>query len=51
MNLAKALGSVGGMTLASRILALVRDTLQATYVGANFASDAFFVAFRLPNMF
>jgi putative peptidoglycan lipid II flippase len=39
------------MTLLSRVLALVRDTLQATYVGANFASDAFFVAFRLPNMF
>ncbi|HEY1606267.1 MAG TPA: murein biosynthesis integral membrane protein MurJ [Allosphingosinicella sp.] len=51
MNLTRALGSVGGMTLASRILALVRDTLQATYVGANFASDAFLIAFRLPNMF
>jgi putative peptidoglycan lipid II flippase len=51
VNLTKALGSVGGMTLASRVLALVRDTLQATYVGASFASDAFFVAFRLPNMF
>ena len=51
MNLAKSLGSVGGLTLASRLLALVRDTLQATFVGASFASDAFFVAFRLPNMF
>ena len=51
MNLVKALGSVGGLTLASRVLALVRDTLQASYVGAGFASDAFFVAFRLPNMF
>lgn len=51
MNLAKALGSVGGLTLVSRVLALVRDTLQASYVGAGFASDAFFVAFRLPNMF
>ncbi|MEH3158638.1 MAG: murein biosynthesis integral membrane protein MurJ [Sphingomonas taxi] len=51
MNLTRALGSVGGLTLASRVLALVRDTLQATYVGAGFASDAFFVAFRLPNMF
>ncbi len=39
------------MTLASRVLALVRDTLQASYVGAGFASDAFYVAFRLPNMF
>jgi putative peptidoglycan lipid II flippase len=51
MNLARALGSVGGLTLVSRVLALGRDSLQATYVGAGFASDAFLVAFRLPNMF
>ncbi|GAA4214025.1 murein biosynthesis integral membrane protein MurJ [Sphingomonas endophytica] len=51
MNLARALGSIGGLTLVSRVLALARDTLQASYVGAGFASDAFFVAFRLPNMF
>jgi putative peptidoglycan lipid II flippase len=51
MNLVRSLGSVGGLTLVSRILALVRDTLQASYVGAGFASDAFFVSFRLPNMF
>ncbi len=51
MNLVKALGSVGGLTLVSRVLALGRDSLQATYVGAGFASDAFLVAFRLPNMF
>ena len=51
MNLARALGSVGGLTLVSRVLALVRDTLQASFVGAGFASDAFLVAFRLPNMF
>ena len=51
MNLTRALGSVGGLTLVSRVLALVRDTLQASFVGAGFASDAFFVAFRLPNMF
>jgi len=51
MNLARALGSVGGLTLVSRVLALVRDTLQASFVGAGFASDAFFVSFRLPNMF
>jgi len=51
MNLARSLGSVGGLTLVSRVLALVRDTLQASFVGASFASDAFFVAFRLPNMF
>ncbi|AQR72271.1 murein biosynthesis integral membrane protein MurJ [Sphingomonas sp. LM7] len=51
MKLARSLGSVGGLTLASRALALVRDSLQATFVGASFASDAFLVAFRLPNMF
>ncbi len=51
MKLGRAFGSVGGLTLISRVLALVRDTLQASYVGANFASDAFLVAFRLPNMF
>lgn len=51
MRLARSLGSIGGLTLASRVLALVRDSLQATFVGASFASDAFLVAFRLPNMF
>jgi putative peptidoglycan lipid II flippase len=51
MSLVRRLGSIGGLTLASRVLALGRDTLQATFVGASFASDAFLVAFRLPNMF
>lgn len=51
MNLTRALGSVGGLTLASRVLGLVRDSLFARYVGAGFASDAFLIAFRLPNMF
>lgn len=52
MNLVKSFGSVGGLTLVSRILALLRDSLAARYVGAGFASDAFNgVAFRLPNMF
>ncbi len=43
--------TIGALTLVSRVLALVRDSLQATFVGAGFASDAFLVAFRLPNMF
>ncbi len=51
MNLTRALGSVGGLTLASRVLGLVRDSLFARFVGAGFASDAFLIAFRLPNMF
>jgi putative peptidoglycan lipid II flippase len=51
MRLGRALGSIGGLTLASRVLGLVRDMLFAQYVGANFASDAFTIAWRLPNMF
>lgn len=51
MNLIRALGSIGGLTLASRVLGLVRDSLFARYVGASFASDAFLIAFRLPNLF
>lgn len=51
MNLAKALGTVGGLTLVSRVLGLARDGLFACHVGASFASDAFLVAFRLPNLF
>src|SRR5213083_3087180 len=51
MNLTRALGSIGGLTLASRVLGLVRDSLMARFVGAGFASDAFLIAFRLPNMF
>jgi putative peptidoglycan lipid II flippase len=51
MNLLKATGTIGGLTLLSRILGLLRDSLFARLVGAGFASDAFLVAFRLPNMF
>lgn len=51
MNLLKATGTIGGLTLVSRVLGLVRDSLFVRMVGAGFASDAFLVAFRLPNMF
>src|ERR1700758_2024043 len=51
MNLLTATGTIGGLTLISRVLGLVRDSLFAWAVGASFASDAFLVAFRLPNMF
>jgi len=51
MNLLKATGTIGGLTLASRVLGLVRDSLFARFVGAGFASDAFLIAFRLPNLF
>jgi len=50
MNLLKALATVSGMTLASRILGFVRDTVIARIFGAGVAADAFFIAFRLPNL-
>lgn len=51
MNLLRATGAIGGMTLISRILGMVRDMLMARYVGAGFANDAFLIAWRLPNLF
>ncbi|MGR8950311.1 MAG: murein biosynthesis integral membrane protein MurJ, partial [Gammaproteobacteria bacterium] len=39
------------MTTISRVLGLVRDQVIAYYFGANFKTDAFFVAFKIPNLF
>jgi putative peptidoglycan lipid II flippase len=50
MNLLKAMLTVSGMTLISRILGFVRDAVIARMFGAGLATDAFFVAFRLPNL-
>ncbi len=50
MNLLRAAASVSAMTLLSRITGFVRDTLIAIFFGAGLATDAFAVAFRLPNM-
>ena len=50
MNLLRALATVSSLTLASRILGFVRDFLIARIFGAGFATDAFFVAFRIPNL-
>ncbi len=43
--------TVGGWTMLSRILGLVRDQLLAAFMGAGPMQDAYLVAFRLPNMF
>ena len=50
MNLLRALATVSSMTLLSRILGYVRDAIIARAFGAGVATDAFFVAFRLPNL-
>ena len=51
MNLLKATGTIGGLTLVSRILGFGREMLMSRIMGASAAADAFFVAFRLPNTF
>ncbi len=51
IRLTKAAGVVSGATLLSRILGFVRDIVIARYFGAGLYSDAFFVAFRIPNIF
>lgn len=50
MNLLKALATVSSLTLLSRVLGFVRDFVIARAFGAGLATDAFFVAFRLPNL-
>ncbi|MFA7268546.1 MAG: murein biosynthesis integral membrane protein MurJ [Sterolibacterium sp.] len=50
MNLLKTLATVSAMTLLSRILGFVRDFVIARSFGAGLATDAFFIAFRLPNL-
>jgi len=51
VNLVRSFSSIGILTLVSRVLGFVRDMLMARFLGAGFASDAFLIAFRLPNMF
>ena len=50
MNLLKSLAAVSSMTMLSRVLGFVRDTIVARTFGAGMATDAFFVAFKLPNL-
>jgi putative peptidoglycan lipid II flippase len=45
-----ALGSIGSATLASRILGFARDMIVALAFGAGPVTDAFFVAYRIPNI-
>lgn len=51
VSLFKAASTVSLMTLASRVTGLVRDLLMAAAFGATAMTDAFNVAFRIPNLF
>jgi putative peptidoglycan lipid II flippase len=50
MNLLRALATVSSMTLVSRIFGFIRDVVIARIFGAGLATDAFFVAFKIPNL-
>src|SRR5438046_10348110 len=50
LNLLRALTTVSGMTLLSRITGLIRESLKAVAFGAGLQMDAFEAAFRLPNL-
>src|SRR2546421_12940994 len=45
-----ALGSIGAATLASRVLGFARDMVVALAFGAGPVTDAYFVAYRIPNI-
>ncbi|MFM8542720.1 MAG: lipid II flippase MurJ, partial [Chakrabartia sp.] len=51
MKLGKAIGTIGSLTLVSRVLGFAREMVMARVLGANMFADAFLVAFRLPNTF
>ena len=51
MKLYRAFATVGGLTMVSRVFGFVRDMLLAGVLGTGAVADAFFVAFRFPNLF
>ena len=51
MSLYRAFATVGGLTMVSRVLGFARDILIAATLGSGAVADAFFVAFRFPNLF
>ena len=51
MSLLKAVSTVSLLTLASRLTGLVRDVLMSSVFGVSVLTDAFYVAFRIPNLF
>jgi putative peptidoglycan lipid II flippase len=49
-NIARAAGILGGATMLSRVMGMVRDMVVSRLFGAGLATDAFFAAFQIPNM-
>jgi putative peptidoglycan lipid II flippase len=50
-EIVRATGVVSISTFASRILGLIRDMVISSYFGTTMATDAFFIAFTIPNLF
>jgi putative peptidoglycan lipid II flippase len=50
MNLLRTLAAISSMTMLSRVTGLLRESLFARAFGASAYSDAFIVAFRIPNL-
>ncbi len=51
VSLVRSTATIGFFTLLSRISGFLRDVMMANLIGASWLSDAFFVAFKLPNFF
>lgn len=51
MSLIRSTATIGFFTFLSRISGFIRDVMMANLIGASWLSDAFFVAFKLPNFF
>ncbi len=49
-GITRAAGTVGFFTFLSRVLGLIRDMVIAALFGSGMVADAFFVAFRIPNL-
>ncbi len=49
-QISRAAGVIGAATLSSRILGFIRDMILANLFGANAAADAFYIAYRIPNL-
>ena len=51
MSLLRSMATVSGFTALSRILGFIRDILMGYFLGSSHAADAFFAAFKFPNIF
>ncbi len=50
MSILRSAATVSAFTMLSRVTGLIRDMLIARYFGVSAATDAFYVAFRIPNL-